>query len=227
MTDFSKYFTRNLDLLTPAQQQYLLKARVAVIGCGGLGGYVIEELTRIGLGSLHLVDPDVFSKSNCNRQLYALQSTMGKGKADTAAQRTKAIGPWCRATPYAADFRELPEAEVFAVDAVVDCLDDIQGRRDLARLTDRLGLPLIHGAVSGWYGQVGVHRPGTDLIGRLYPESTDKKKNAPSVLSCTVALVASLQALETVKILLSLDSPLQNGWLHIDLKESEFLLMPL
>ena len=60
----------------------LQQKRVAIIGCGGLGGYVIEELARIGIGHLHRFDPDTFSASNCNRQLNALESTMGLYKAE-------------------------------------------------------------------------------------------------------------------------------------------------
>jgi molybdopterin/thiamine biosynthesis adenylyltransferase len=106
---------------------------------------------------------------------------------------------------------------------VVDCLDDIQARRDLAMLCGQRSIPLVHGAVSGWYGQVGVQLPGGDLIERLYPQRMVTGE-PPSVLSFTVAIIASLQAAETVKLLLGLYSPLHNSWMHIDLKESDFLL---
>ncbi len=226
MQSLNDFFTRNLESISTEQQNTLQQKRVAIIGCGGLGGYVIEELARIGVGMLHLFDPDTFSASNCNRQLNALQSTMDRNKAEVACTRVSAIHPFCRAVAFPSDFRAVSADQGFAVDAVVDCLDNIQARHDLAELCNRLHLPLIHGAVNGWYGQVGVQLPGHDLIERLYP--THKKTSvalaAPSVLSFTVALVASLQAAETVKALLDLDSPLQSGWLYIDLKENDFLL---
>lgn len=224
MPSLYDFFTRNLESISAKQLQTLQQSRVAIIGCGGLGGYVIEELARIGIGHLHLFDPDTFSASNCNRQLNALESTMGLYKAEVACTRVASIHPFCRARPFCADFRDVPEELGFAVDAVVDCLDDIQARHDLAALCNRLGLPLIHGAVNGWYGQVGVQLPGRDLIDRLYPKRTETRSDVPSVLSFTVALVASLQAAETVKTLLGLDSPLHYSWLYIDLKENDFLL---
>jgi len=224
MPNLDDYFTRNLESISAKQLQTLQQRRVAIIGCGGLGGYVIEELARIGIGNLHLFDPDIFSASNCNRQLNALESTMGLYKAEVACKRVASIHPFCRARPFCADFRDISEDTGFAVDAVVDCLDDIQARYDLSELCNRQGLPLIHGAVNGWYGQVGVQLPGRDLIDRLYPKRTETRSDAPSVLSFTVALVASLQAAETVKTLLDLESSLQNGWLYIDLKENDFLL---
>ena len=226
MPTFAEYFSRNQGALTDEQQQLLQQKRVAIIGCGGLGGYVIEELVRIGIGQLHLFDPDVFSASNCNRQLNALGPTLGRNKAEVAAERAGAIHPHCAVNAFAADFRAVSEAQGFACDVVVDCLDDINARRDLAAVCGRLRLPLIHGAVNGWYGQVGVHLPGGDLIDRLYPLRPQKPAALPppSVLSFTVAVVASLQVAETVKILLDLYSPLINTWMHIDLKEGEFLL---
>lgn len=226
MPTFAEYFTRNQGALTDEQQQLLQQKRVAIIGCGGLGGYVIEELVRIGLGQFHLFDPDVFAPSNCNRQLNALGPTLGRNKAEVAAERAGAIHPHCTVTAFAADFRAVPEAEGFACDVVVDCLDDVTARRDLASLCSRLRLPLIHGAVNGWYGQVGVQLPGDDLIDRLYPLRPQQPVALPppSVLSFTVAVVASLQAAETVKLLLDLWSPLTNTWMHIDLKEGDFLI---
>ncbi len=229
MPTFNDYFTRNLESITSRQQQILQQKRVAIIGCGGLGGFVIEELARIGIGHLHLFDPDTFSASNCNRQLNALQSTLGLYKAEVACRRVADIHPFCRVHPFCTDFREVPEEQGFVVDAVVDCLDNIQARYDLAERSNRLGIPLIHGAVNGWYGQVGVQLPGHDLIDRLYPKRKGESVQpaAPSVLSFTVAMIASLQAAEVVKTLLGLESPLQSGWLYIDLKENDFLLHEL
>lgn len=226
MPTFAEYFSRNQGALTEEQQQLLRQKRVAVIGCGGLGGYVIEELVRIGIGQLHLFDPDTFSPSNCNRQLNALEPTLGRSKAEVAAERAGIIHPYCTVNAFAADFRAVAEAEGFACDVVIDCLDDINARRDLAAVCRRLRLPLIHGAVNGWYGQVGVQLPGGDLIDRLYPRRPPQAAvlPPPSVLSFTVAVVASLQVAETVKILLNLWSPLIDNWMYIDLKEGEFLL---
>lgn len=151
---------------------------------------------------------------------------MDHNKAEVASTRVTSIHPYCQTRAFCADFRKVSEEQGFGVDAVVDCLDDVQARYDLADLCGRLQLPLIHGAVNGWFGQVGVQLPGNDLIGRLYPKRDGERAQlqAPSVLSFTVALVASLQAAETVKILLDLWSPLQTGWLYIDLKENDFLL---
>lgn len=223
MPSFADIFARNADALNNDQQQLLHVKAVAIIGCGGLGGYVIEQLVRIGVGRLHLFDPDVFTPSNCNRQLNALQSTLGQAKAEVAASRARDIHPFCTVRPFVADFRAVSEGDAFAVDVAVDCLDDIQARRDLAALCNRRAIPLVHGAVSGWYGQVGVQLPGGNLIEQLYPKHLTTG-SPPSVLACTVATIASLQAAEAVKLLLDLWSPLHSTWMHVDLKEGDFLI---
>lgn len=217
-------FARNLGALSAEQQQRLGQCSAAVVGCGGLGGYVIEALVRIGVGGLRLFDPDVFTSSNRNRQLNALERTLGRNKAETAAERAAAIHDRTVVRAIATDFRT--EEEAFAtVDVVIDCLDDIQARRDLAGVCRRFDLPLVHGAVKDWYGQVGVQLPGNDLLALLYPERTGRPRQEPlPVLSFTVTAVASLQAAEAVKLLLGLPSPLHNSWMHLDLKQCEFLL---
>lgn len=223
MTQFSEYFSRNLGALTAKQQQTLQHSRVAVIGCGGLGGYVIEQLVRIGVGQLSIFDPDVFSASNCNRQLNALDPTMGKNKTEVAAARSAAIHPFNRVTSFPTDFRAVSGDTWDRIDVAVDCLDNIQGRWDLAALCNTKNIALVHGAVNGWYGQVGVQLPGGDLIARLYPKRvTSPPHEPPPVLSFTVAVVASLEAGEAVKLLLRLPSPLHNNWMHIDLQHYDF-----
>lgn len=223
MSALAEYFARNQGSLTDEQQILLHQKRVAVIGCGGLGGYVIEELVRIGVGQLHLFDPDDFAPSNCNRQLNALLTTLGQNKAEVAAVRAASIHPFATVRSFPSDFRTIGEEEPLRVDVAVDCLDDIQARRDLAALCNQRSIPLVHGAVNGWYGQVGVQLPGGTLIERLYPQRMTAGP-APSVLSFTVAVIASLQAAETVKLLLGLASPLHSSWLHVDLKDVDFLM---
>src|SRR5512147_2658552 len=77
-------YRRNRKTLSIDQQSTLFNARAAVIGCGGLGGYVIEELARLGVGTITAVDPDVFEEHNLNRQLYSSPALLGQPKAEAA-----------------------------------------------------------------------------------------------------------------------------------------------
>ena len=83
-----------------ADQLRLFRSRVAVIGCGGLGGYLIEQLARLGVGTLVLVDPDVFEEHNLNRQLLSSPAHLGIPKVDVARERVAAINPAVTVEPH-------------------------------------------------------------------------------------------------------------------------------
>ena len=86
-------FSRTALLIGKAGVEKLKKARVAVFGIGGVGGYVVEALARSGVGALDLIDNDVVSESNINRQIIALHSTVGRLKTEVMAERVKDINP--------------------------------------------------------------------------------------------------------------------------------------
>lgn len=215
-------FIRNRGALTIADQALLARTTVAVIGCGGLGGYVIEHLARLGFGQLRLADPDAFTPSNCNRQLNALCSTMGQNKAEVAASRVTDIHPNCRTTVCAADFRQTEVLD--GADLVLDCLDDTSARRDLAVVCTARRLPLVHGSVHGWCGQVGVQPPGGTLYKRLYPPRPERQVTPPPVLSVTVGVVSALQAAEALKLALHRPTHLANAWVYLDLQHGDVLV---
>jgi len=225
VTITTETLTRNIDALSPAQQQVLLDSHVVIAGCGGLGGFVAEELARIGVGHLSLFDPDVFNPSNSNRQINALSTTLGCNKAEITAKKIAEMGTGCTAVAYPTTFNHgLPDIQD-PIDLAVDCLDSIGARYALAEQCNARQIPMVHGAVSKWYGQVGVQLPGFDLPALVFPGKKESVEAAPSVLSFTVAAIASLQACEAVKLLLQLPSPLHNTWMSIDLKHNTFDLM--
>lgn len=224
--DSLQLLNRNLGTLTTREQQQLGQATVTVIGCGGLGDLVIEELLRLGVGRLLLCDPDRFEPSNCNRQLYATRHTLGYPKAEVAARRVREVHGLTEAIPVVVSFQEAVDALFSATDVVVDCLDNGPARRTLSLICRGKHIPLVHGAVERWYGQVGVQMPGSTLVADLYRDTTaDPEARPPSVVSCTVGVIASLQALETCKLILDHDSPLQDNWMSVDLRNLNFDLI--
>lgn len=217
-------FSRNIGSITQEQQQQLNRKSVSVIGCGGLGGYVIEQLVRLGVGTVHCFDPDSFSLSNCNRQLYATAATLGRNKAEAAAERAAGISCHGRVVPFSLDYRQAETEALLQTDVVVDCLDDIPARLELAEFCRRHKKMLVHGAVDGWIGQVGVQAAGGSLYKKIYPaQGKTDSGEPPSVLVCTVAVVAALQVSETLKILLHLPVDLKEQTLFIDLRQQQFI----
>ena len=217
--------SRNIPALSREEQALLSGKTVAIIGCGGLGGHLIELLTRVGVGSIRCVDGDVFEESNLNRQLLATMGTLGTPKALAAAERVKAIDPSIRAEAHCVYLDEHNAQELISgCDAVVDALDSIEARRILARACDDLRIPLVFGGISGWVAQAAVSMPGDHLIETLFPEGIELKDK--SVLSFTPALCAAIQASLCVKLLVG--RPVQTGTIfYFDLLNLEFEVIPM
>ncbi|OGR77060.1 MAG: hypothetical protein A2X32_07195 [Elusimicrobia bacterium GWC2_64_44] len=132
-------------MLGEERLERLKNSFVTVVGLGAVGSYAVEGLARSGVGRLRLVDFDVLRASNINRQLYALGSTLGRHKADVAAERVLDINPHCRVEKlnvFANDetFDRILEGKP---DLVIDAIDSLGPKAGLIAATVKLGLPLI------------------------------------------------------------------------------------
>lgn len=212
-------YLRNQDAISEVEQASLALNRVLVLGCGGLGGMVIECLARIGVGHLRVVDGDLFEASNLNRQLLCSTMNLGRPKTLAAKQRVMAVNPLVEVDAVQADLTAKNALELLAdCDVAVDCLDNIPARLVLQQAAKTTGIPVVHGAVAGWFGRICVIQPGEDLLNLLYPEAEEAQGEELQMgtLSFTAALTASWQAAETVKLLLGKPG-LQGDILEIDL----------
>jgi molybdopterin/thiamine biosynthesis adenylyltransferase len=225
-------YERNYGIISFSEQIQLLRSTIAVVGCGGLGGNIIELLARLGIGNLVIVDGDIFHESNLNRQLLSTEKNIGKGKAETAVKRIKHINSSIHTRSYSqfidsTNFREI----INGVDLAVDALDNISSRIILEKACQMLNIPLIHGAIHGFNGQVSTIFPQDKGFEAIYGsvQRYDKKKEMPKVSapSVTPALVATFQVQEIIKVLLNRGKPLRNKLLLINLEESEMNLLEI
>ncbi|MBQ3900641.1 MAG: tRNA threonylcarbamoyladenosine dehydratase [Clostridia bacterium] len=138
-------------LLGTAAVEKLAGSRVAVFGIGGVGGYVVEALARSGVGALDLIDPDRIAPSNLNRQIIALHSTVGEFKVDVARERVLDINPDATVTTYKTFFtpETAGEFDFSAYDCVVDAIDTVTGKIELAVRCRDAGTPLISSMGTG------------------------------------------------------------------------------
>jgi molybdopterin/thiamine biosynthesis adenylyltransferase len=214
---FPECYERNFPALTAAQQLTLFQSRVLVAGLGGLGGAQAALLARVGVGNLWLADGDIFTSSNLNRQWLATRKTLGQSKTKVTARHLKDINPALRVTviPHFLAPDHLREY-LSQVQVVLDGLDTIAARRWLSAACRDTGLPFVHGAVLGEFGQVATLMPGdpTDL-GSIYP-SAAAAETPREVLAPTVSLVASLQVQETVRLLLGQPPAYHRRLAHFD-----------
>lgn len=218
-------YQRNRNAITVVEQLKLFRSTVAVIGCGGLGGYVIEQLARLGVGKIVAVDPDVFEEHNLNRQLLSSPGAVGQSKVEAAANRVREINPATTLVPKHKAYSSDNGKELLAgVNVVVDALDSIPVRLALSNTCADLGVPLIHGAIAGWYGQVTTQFPGDKTIEALYSrwvegKGAEKRLGNPAF---TPAVVASIETAEVCKVLLGVGHPLQSRKLSINLFDMSF-----
>jgi molybdopterin/thiamine biosynthesis adenylyltransferase len=218
-------YRRNRETVSVTDQLRLALSRVAVVGCGGLGGYLIEQLARLGVGTLVLLDPDVFEEHNLNRQLLSSPAHLGAAKVDVARERVASVNPAVEVVAHRVAFSRGNGRELLSgCSAVLDGLDNVLVRRELSAACAELAVPLVHGAIAGWYGQVAVQLPGGDLSPLLRPTSAggkgvEVKLGNPSF---TPAVVASLQVAEAAKVLLDRGTPLAGRALFVNLLDMQF-----
>lgn len=217
-------YLRNFNTLSHEEHETLRKSKVCVVGCGGLGGHIIEMLGRIGLGTITAVDGDVFEESNLNRQILSDESTIGQSKARTAKKRMNLVNSEVELIAIV-DFLDDSNAESILAghQVVVDALDNIPSRLVLQKACKKLGIPLVYGAIAGWYGQVSTIFPGDDTLNKLYRDDLEKgiEKELGNP-SFTPGLIASIEVSEVVKILIKRGDLLRNKLLFINTLDQDY-----
>jgi molybdopterin/thiamine biosynthesis adenylyltransferase len=209
-----------------AGQQRLLEATVMIVGLGGLGGYVLEQLARCGMGKVVVVDTDRFEVTNLNRQLLADETSIGLPKVETARRRVAVVNRGMEFIGHETRVEDLPDAAYEGVEIVFDCLDQVPSRLHLEEAGTRLNIPIVHGAIGGWYGQVALVTPASGTLTALYgtgEAGIEKNLGNPPF---TPAVVASLMVTEGVKVLLG--KPVREGGVFfVDLLTDTWEFVPL
>ncbi len=224
-------YQKNRNTISIEQQLSLFESTIAVVGCGGLGGYILEECARLGVGRILVIDPDCFAEHNLNRQILCTIKTLGQPKVEVAGRRIAEINP----AVTVAEMREfLTEKNGAALlegaTIVIDGLDSISARLSLARVCSTLSLPLVHGAIGGWYGQVFVQFPGERTIEELYG-SVKSDKGAESHLgnpAFTPAVIAGIQVALACRLIISRNRDPEHSRLYsVNLKDMELFAFRL
>ncbi len=214
-------YLRNVGTLGVAGQIKLLQSTVAIVGQGGLGGYVSEALARMGVGRLVVIDGDVFAEHNLNRQLLSAETNLGLSKVEAARRRIAQINSAVEVIAHETMLTTENLSRLLeGVDVVVDALDRLPIRVTLQDGAQALGIPMVHGSIAGFLGQVMTILPGDAGLHAIYggvdelPEQgLEAELGTPAT---TPMMVAAWEAQEVVKILLDRAGLLHEGKLLRD-----------
>lgn len=198
-------------------QQRLKKARVLIIGAGGVGGPAALYLAAAGIGTLGLVDDDTVSLSNLQRQIQFETADIGNSKVEVSARRLTALNPHVEVRPFAE--RLSPDTawqRVTGWDLVIDGTDDFDTRMAVNAACVASGVPLVSGALGAWSGQVAVFE-GQPCYRCLVPDIPPDAETCArvGVIGALAGLIGSLAALEAIKRLTGAGDPLTGRlWIH-------------
>lgn len=192
--------TRTVALLGENAIQRLKHCHVAVFGVGGVGSYAVEALARSGVGKIDLIDNDVFSITNLNRQLYATHKTLGQYKVDSARERVLDINPDCVVTTHKMFY--LPEnaesLDLSQYDYIVDAIDTVSAKVELIKRANDCGVQIISSMGTG---------------NKLHPEMleiSDIYKTSVCPLAKVMRTRLKKEGVKKLKVVYSKETPITN-----------------
>jgi molybdopterin/thiamine biosynthesis adenylyltransferase len=214
-------YLRNIGSLEISGQKKLLQAKALLVGAGGLGGTIAQLLARMGLGVLVIADGDAFTEDNLNRQAFSLEENVGVSKVQAARSQILKINAATEVEPYESYVTEKELTFLIqGAEVAIDALDNMSSRYSLERVCKAAKVPLVHGAVAGFSGQVTVICPEDVGFASFYgsPAAVPEKGIELELgnLAGIVSAVASIQVQEAVKIITGIGRPLRNRLLFLD-----------
>lgn len=220
-------YARNLTSYSMKEQACILRSRVVLVGLGGLGGFVLETLARMGVGRIEAADGDVFEASNLNRQLLATGRTVGRPKAGAALARAAEINPAVELAAHEGFWKADDMARALAgADVCVDALGGLDDRPALARGAAEAKVPLVTAAIAGNSGYVATVMPGQPGPATLMGAGTAAEDTLGSPAPA-VAVAANLECGEVLGILAGREPALAGKMLLFDLNDMTFETMQI
>ena len=218
----SARYARQLQLpeIGPEGRRLLAQTSVAVVGAGGLGAPILYYLTAAGIGRIAIIDCDVVSPSNLQRQILYCESDLAHPKAIQAQKRLTALNSTLQIEAITERLNETNVATLLAdYQIIVDATDNYPTRDLLDDYTRSTAKPLVHGAIEGWRGQCTIFTSSNSLRYRdLYSEPQSAEETVPpGVIGATAGVIGSIQASQTLQLALGQTPALLGKLLTVDL----------
>jgi adenylyltransferase/sulfurtransferase len=208
------------------RQEKLKNSHVLIAGIGGLGSLSSIYLARAGVGHITIVDNDHVELSDLNRQILYQDENIGERKVDSAHRRLLGMNPYIEVTPIFAKIQKDNVSDILqGAQVVVDGLDNFETRFLLNSICVKENIPFIYGGIDGFNGAITTIIPGkTPCLACLFKRIPKEEKNFLPVFGFIPGFIASLQSMETIKLLANVGIPLAGKLLLFDGKTGEFLL---
>lgn len=215
---YNNMISRQKEIFSEDEQEKLRTTPIVIMGCGGLGGTIIEQFVRSGFEKISIIDQDVFDETNLNRQIRSNLDTINKSKVEVTKSAMEKINPNVDITPYNLTVNQENISEVLEGNEIlIDAVDNVYTRVLISREAKKQGMTFVHSAVEKTLGQLTVFGPDSITYEELFKlKSVGKPLNEevkeylfsisskkPQVLGVTPAIFGSLQVNETIKYILN------------------------
>lgn len=215
---YNNMISRQKEIFSEDEQEILRTTPIAIMGCGGLGGTIIEQFVRSGFEKLTIIDQDVFDETNLNRQIRSNLDTINESKVEVTKSAMEKINPNVDITSYNLTVTQENISEILkGSDILVDAVDNVYTRVLISREAKKQQMTFVHSAVEKTLGQLSVFEPDSVSYEELFKlKSVEKPLNEevkdyllsisskkPQVLGVTPAIFGSLQVNETIKYILN------------------------
>ena len=230
-TDIDRYERQwRLAGIGPEKQTEIRRARVLIVGAGGLGSPVALYLAAAGTGTIGVADDDAVALSNLQRQIIHDTLSLNVPKVESARRKMTALNPEVSVVTHRLRVDAANAAELFAAyDIVVDCTDNIAAKYMLADACTRIGKPLVYGTIVGYEGYVTTFVPGGATLRDLFGDIPEPGQiPSPAVVGTfgpAVGVIGSLQAAEVLKWITGAGDLLTGRLLYADTRTMDFSVL--
>lgn len=215
---YENLISRQIKIFSSQEQEKLRYTKVTVVGCGGLGGSVIEQLVRAGFENIKIIDCDVFDQTNLNRQIRSNLDTIGQSKVQVTKSAMLKINPNSVVDVFEGIINQKNAYKILDdSDIVIDAVDNVLTRVIISRACKELGIPFVHAAIEITQGQLSIFTKESPSYEELFnlksknKELTEEVENyllkisskKPQVLGTTAAVFGNLEVIETIKFILN------------------------
>jgi len=217
------------DIISESEKYKIEKSHIAILGLGGLGGYILEYALRLGFNCISIIDYDIFEESNLNRQILSSEKNIGNRKIDAAIKRANSINSKATINYFYEKFDNFNAYKILEkVDIALDGFDNLESRITAVDTCRELNIPFIYGSVYSFYGMVSTIMPKNKTLEIIYRNYSEKNyETKKETVSFLPPLVASIQMSEALKLTLGKGETLENKIFTLNMLENKYNILSL